>query len=569
MAKHLGNFSAVIFLLKNLIRRLFGRLPEFYSMPAKRQFRSVYLRLFRAALFVGILTIIHFKHREWAGDIALHRTTGGNIPVEMVRDFFPSAATLKNGTVLDANGNELGTVVQTSPESDSIVGYSGPTNSLIALGPDGAVLGTRIISTGDTQEHAEKIKTDPTFLSALNGSHWADLKDAPAHVDGVSGATLTSRAIVAGIARRAGGDSRSFLFVKPLTLTEAQSFFPNIRTLDQIIRTSPHSDRLIGYGGPSDILIALEPNLDTISGIAVRESFDTQNYVDDITADTWFMDGFKGKMLSQIASRMPADDDIEGVSGATMTSMTIADAVYQTARIRSQTNTALERQIFTLADITSILIVTAALLIAFTRLRGNKPLRIAFHLLLVGYLGFVNGHLISQALIVGWAQNGIAWQLAPGLLALTAAALLIPLLTKRQIYCHHICPHGAAQQLLRNLLPKKWHWSPPARLAKILSLIPFLLIAAVLLIAMRHLSIPISSLEPFDAYLITIAGMATIAIAVIGLIASLFIPMAYCRYGCPTGAVLDFLWAHGRHDHLTRRDTAAVLLLLLALLLAL
>src|SRR6185503_11491222 len=48
----------------------------------------------------------------------------------------------------------------------------------------------------------------------------------------------------------------------------------------------------------------------------------------------------------------------------------------------------------------------------------------------------------------GWAANGLALKAAPGLVLLGAAALLIPWGTRRQIYCHQICPHGAAQQLI-------------------------------------------------------------------------------------------------------------------------
>ena len=57
------------------------------------------------------------------------------------------------------------------------------------------------------------------------------------------------------------------------------------------------------------------------------------------------------------------------------------------------------------------------------------------------------------------------------------------------------------------------------------------------------LSLPVSlvDIEPFDAWVFRVAGWATITVAIVGLVASLFVPMAYCRYGCPTGALLKFL----------------------------
>jgi polyferredoxin len=173
--------------------------------------------------------------------------------------------------------------------------------------------------------------------------------------------------------------------------------------------------------------------------------------------------------------------------------------------------------------------------------------------------------MLSQALLVGWAQSGVGWRFSPGLVLLAAAAFLVPLASKRQVYCHHICPHGAAQQLIKNVLPFKGrlgHW--PTRL---LGLIPWLLLASVVAVALLHLPFNLAAIEPFDAYLFRIAGWATLAIAVIGLVFALFVPMAYCRFGCPTGALLNYLRMQGRGDRFSVRDGASLALLLLAIVL--
>ncbi|MCH5373208.1 MAG: 4Fe-4S binding protein, partial [Planctomycetes bacterium] len=145
---------------------------------------------------------------------------------------------------------------------------------------------------------------------------------------------------------------------------------------------------------------------------------------------------------------------------------------------------------------------------------------------------------------------------------LVAAAFVIPLATRRQLYCHHVCPHGAAQQLLKNLIP--YHIKLPGWAARTLSAVPWLLLLAVLLVAMWHCPFSLASLEPFDAYLFRVAGWASIMIAVVGLAASLIVPMAYCRFGCPTGAVLNFLRLQGRGDRFRFRDVAALGLVVVA-----
>ena len=93
---------------------------------------------------------------------------------------------------------------------------------------------------------------------------------------------------------------------------------------------------------------------------------------------------------------------------------------------------------------------------------------------------------------------------------------------------------------MKNWLPRKWRLKVPARVAAALRALPFLMLVFVVVVGVRQLAFNLVSLEPFHAYLFRVAGWATIAIAVVGLVASLFVPMAYCRYGCPTGGDVEF-----------------------------
>ena len=64
-------------------------------------------------------------------------------------------------------------------------------------------------------------------------------------------------------------------------------------------------------------------------------------------------------------------------------------------------------------------------------------------------------------------------------------------------------------------------------------------------------------------------GLAGLALAwtAVGLVASLFVPMAYCRYGCPTGALLGYLRYNRRSDRLGAGDGVAALCLAVAVVL--
>jgi imidazolonepropionase len=50
------------------------------------------------------------------------------------------------------------------------------------------------------------------------------------------------------------------------------------------------------------------------------------------------------------------------------------------------------------------------------------------------------------------------------------------------------------------------------------------------------------------------AGLAALAIFAVGLLASAFVPMAYCRHACPTGALLDHLRLNRKSGSFTWRD---------------
>jgi len=143
------------------------------------------------------------------------------------------------------------------------------------------------------------------------------------------------------------------------------------------------------------------------------------------------------------------------------------------------------------------------------------------------------------------------------------AAFLLPLTTRRNIYCTHLCPHGAAQQLLKHRVP--WRIKLPRWLSRTLLLIPALLLTWCVIVALTSLPFSLVDIEPFDAWVFRVAGWATITIAIVGLVASLFVPMAYCRFGCPTGALLNYLRFNSRSNRLTRRDWVAMGLVVLAL----
>ena len=201
--------------------------------------RTAWLRVYRAAVFVGVVLMIHRgtppvdpeslvaaeeEHEEQSGPADLQSVERHlDAKIEDLHEFFPSAVGISNrgvnGThyVLDSAHNELGFVATTSPESDSIIGYSGPNNVLLAFGADGKLLGMSVLKSGDTPEHVEQVLEDDSFMATFDGKTWDEIKEMRS-VDAVSGATLTSLAIAEGVIGKLSGSAPSLRFPQPLEL---------------------------------------------------------------------------------------------------------------------------------------------------------------------------------------------------------------------------------------------------------------------------------------------------------------------------------------------------------------
>ncbi len=335
------------------------------------------------------------------------------------------------------------------------------------------------------------------------------------------------------------------------------------RELGYVVRTQPACRDIIGYAGTTDALVVLDRDW-KILGLKIHSSEDTESYIKDITVDRRFLKKWNGLTWDAAAALDLKAAGIEGVSGSTMTSMAIAQSVKARLQLSRDQLAARVPLRFAWRDYALLAVIAAAGLMAFgppaVRHRWKRP----YQFVLIVYVGLIAGDLLAQKLLVGWTRSGIPWTTAPGLVLLAAAALLVPLATGKPLYCHHVCPHGAAQELLSHYRPARFQITLSASVIRGLEYLPFALVFFTLAVALLALPFDLAGLEPFAAYVIRSAGVATLAVAAVGLIASFFVPQAYCRFGCPTGALLNFVRARGPTDRFSRRDYAALALVALA-----
>jgi thiamine biosynthesis lipoprotein ApbE len=463
--------------------------------------------------------------------------------------------------VRDGNGVVLGKVLLTQPDQREVKGYAGPTQVVAGMGMDGRLAAWEILASADTEEHVAQVRSDAAFRGHLDGwQRGADVPDVA-----VAGSTLTSQAIRESLLRRLGGvaEGKSVRFPEPVTLEEVRALFPAAalledwgngwRVLDgtgeilgEVLRSAPWADGVRGYQGATEVLIGLDAAGQTVVGVKMRRSEDNEPYVGYVREDTGWLEAFRGKTVKEVAAMDFAQAGIEGVSGATLTSFAVAESV----RLRCAEAGKATRgdagkgavRALPLADLALGLVALGGVGMSFSGWRGRRWLRRTWQVVLVLVPGVWLGSLLALPLFEGWMRHGVGWRVMPGMVLLAAVALLMPVATGRQVYCHQICPHGALQEWLGGRLRTR---AVPARWDRWLRRVPGLLLVLAFLSVALSWGWPLADFEAFDAWVPRVAGVASWVLAVLGLGAALVIPQAYCRYGCPTGALLRFLRRSG------------------------
>ncbi|KAA5546895.1 FMN-binding protein [Roseiconus nitratireducens] len=605
--------------------------------PARRdRTLPILVHFFRVACVAALLLLIPAP-----GDTSIDASGETDPPgLTHIRARLPDAASVDpavdaNGfwTVRDAQGQPIASVARSLPLAADVVGYRGPSESLILLDDSLQVLGVDLLQSADTAEHVETVRNDADFFRQFRNWQWGGPPPGTT-IDAVSGATLTSLALAEGVLRRMGGDRPSLVFPKAVTADELQPWFETVaetrraqdrilamdergNLLGRVVRTGPLCDDLAGYQGPTELLIRLDPQTTpsptsptevpgtrpdeapgsvqadqsgtqsappVVGKIVIRSSYDNEPYVRYCRTEYGFWKRFQGKTIGQLAAMDLQSAGVEGVSGATMTSMAIAKTLVRSAaqlqqrdRSRAQ-STARSRWDhpwwrslrppkirWSPSDLACV-----ALLLAIPPVRHwggfrNARFRKLWLMLVIVIVGLWSGNLISLALVAGWSAEGIAWQLAPGLGALAAVALLSPPLGKSNPYCNHLCPHGALQQWARPSRTSRRHVQLSRQTSRWLRRLPGLLLASAYVALLLTPSVDLSGWEPFHAYLFRIAPWTAIAFAIATLVFSAFVPMGFCRMGCPSGRLLDYLRRSATSDRLRSADAVALGLLILAI----
>ena len=152
-------------------------------------------------IFAGLMTLVTTAFATFAFTACSHyQPTEKDLPVttlEELQKAFPKATYVEltetaTYVVKDKAGKVIGTVLLSSPYSDEIKGFNGPTPLQIAMDKQGRIIEVRVLDNEETPNFLNRV-INAGFLESWNGLTTNEALNK--EVDAVSGATYSSNGI--------------------------------------------------------------------------------------------------------------------------------------------------------------------------------------------------------------------------------------------------------------------------------------------------------------------------------------------------------------------------------------
>lgn len=299
-----------------------------------------------------------------------------------------------------------------------------------------------------------------------------------------------------------------------------------------------------GYGGPVPLRIHINKGgvVDSIEAEPNAETPDFFNHASTLLGQ------WQGKTVDEAMA-----EEVDAVTGATFSSRAII-ANMQRGLAYAKQHAALDNASdvagsveasgvsassmgWTLGGIAALLVaMLGAVVPLFVKNRRWHYVQLALNVIV---LGLWTGTFVSYTLLMRLFSGGVSLATFGTLaapLVMVLVAMLYPLAGRRGHYCAHVCPFGSAQELAGKLTRRKPRLSP--RLNRALNVFRNVLWGVLMVLMLTATWTAWMDYELFTAFLYNSASAWVIAIAVLFIVLSVWVPRPYCRFVCPTGSLL-------------------------------
>lgn len=308
-----------------------------------------------------------------------------------------------------------------------------------------------------------------------------------------------------------------------------------------VVNTRVLAKDVQGYGGPVPLKIHIDKD-GRLTAIEAEPNAESPSFFDRAKE---LFSSWQGKTIDEAMA-----EDVDAVSGATFSSKAIIRNVQRGLAYAKQHGLAdggkgaqkesAERTVATGWTLGSIVALIAVLLGAVVPLfTNNRRLHLVQLVVNVVVLGLWTGTFVSYTLFLRLFAGGVSLSaigtLAAPLLMLIVA-LLYPLAGRSGHYCAHVCPFGSAQELAGKLSRRKLRITP--RVLSVLTALRNLLWGVLMALLLTGTCTAWIDYELFTAFIYSSASVWVIVLAMLFLVLSVWVPRPYCRFVCPTGALM-------------------------------
>lgn len=308
-----------------------------------------------------------------------------------------------------------------------------------------------------------------------------------------------------------------------------------------VVNTRVLAKDVQGYGGPVPLKIHIGKD-GKLTAIEAEPNAESPDFFDRAKE---LFSRWQGKTIDEAMA-----EDVDAVSGATFSSKAIIRNVQRGLAYAKQHGLAdggkgaqeesAERTVATGWTLGSIVALIAVLLGAIVPLfTNNRRLHLVQLVVNVVVLGLWTGTFVSYTLFLRLFAGGVSLSaigtLAAPLLMLIVA-LLYPLAGRSGHYCAHVCPFGSAQELAGKLSRRKLRITP--RVLRVLTALRNLLWGVLMALLLTGTCTAWIDYELFTAFIYSSASVWVIVLAMLFLVLSVWVPRPYCRFVCPTGALM-------------------------------
>ena len=314
-----------------------------------------------------------------------------------------------------------------------------------------------------------------------------------------------------------------------------------------VVNTKPLAKDVQGYGGPVPLKIHIKDGR-----VAAVEAEPNAESPDFFNRAKTLLNHWQGKSVDEALA-----EEVDAVSGATFSSKAIianmqrglayakqhgqwgedgSVGAFGTSASPIEGGSAGALETSAPPIVALIVVLLGAVVPLFYNNRRLHLVQLAVNVVV---LGLWTGTFVSYTLFLRVFSGGVSLSAIGALAApllMLIVALIYPLAGRSGHYCANVCPFGSAQELAGKLSRRKLRITP--RVLKLLSVLRNLLWGVLMALLLTGTCTAWIDYELFTAFLYSSASVWVIVLAALFLVLSVWVPRPYCRFVCPTGALI-------------------------------